>query len=146
MTWEEIKTEIQSTFKSDILKWHEYNSKRIYADIPSDQLIAFSRFLFFELGARFIIASGVDTPNGVIEILYHFDFNQLPQVFSLRVMLDRKKPEIESLAPMIKGTEWIEREIAELLGVKFNNHPNPEHLLLPLDWPEEKYPLRRDYE
>lgn len=146
MTWNEIKEKIQSTFEKDILKWYEHNSTRIYVDIPADQLVAFCRYLYFELKARFIIASGVDTPKNIIEILYHFDFFQLPQVLSLRILLDRNKPEVESLAPMIKGTEWIEREIAELLGIKFKNHPNPAHLLLPDDWPEGKYPLRRDYE
>ena len=104
----------------------------------------FSRYIFEELGARFIIASGVDTPRGGIEVLYHFDFYQLPQVFSLRVFLKKPKCEVESLAPYIKGTEWIEREIAELLGVTVKNHPNMIHLLLPNDWPKGKYPLRRD--
>jgi len=57
-----------------------------------------------------------------------------------------KKPdlEVDSIAPVIKGAEWIEREINELLGVTFKNHPDMKHLILPEDWPEGKYPLRRD--
>ncbi len=146
MTWEENKSKFLNVYQKDILKWHEHNSRRIYVDIPANRLTDISRFLFSDLKARFIIASGVDTPRGLIEILYHFDFFQLPQVLSIRVMIDRQKPEINSIAPIIKGAEWIEREITELLGVKFKNHPNPQHLLLPHDWPDGKYPLRRDYE
>jgi Ni,Fe-hydrogenase III component G len=88
--------------------------------------------------------SGVDTPRGVIEVLYHFDFFQLPQVFTLRVIVPKSDLRVESLAPYIKGTEWIEREVNELLGVEFINHPDMRHLLLPDDWPEGNYPLRRD--
>ena len=86
----------------------------------------------------------MDTPRGGVEILYHFDFYQLPVVFSVRVFLKKPKCEVDSLASIIKGTEWIEREIAELLGVHFKNHPNMKHLLLLDDWPEGNYPLRRD--
>ncbi len=34
----------------------------------------------------------------------------------------------------------------ELLGIRFRNHPDLRHLLLGDDWPEGKYPLRRDYQ
>jgi len=144
MTWDEIKKSIHQKFDDKILKWFEHNPHRIYVDIEPTDLVEFSLYLFNELGSRFIIASGVDTPRGGMEILYHFDFFQLPQVFSLRVFIKKPELEIESLAPYIKGTEWIEREIAELLGVQFKNHPNMQHLILPQDWPKEKYPLRRD--
>jgi Ni,Fe-hydrogenase III component G len=144
MTWEEIKTNIREKFQDKILNWQEHNDRRIYIDIDPGDLVEISRHLFEELQARFIIASGVDTPRDGIEILYHFDFFQMPQVVSLRVFVEKKNLEIESLAPYIKGTEWIEREIAELLGITFKNHPNPIHLILPSDWPEGNYPLRRD--
>ena len=41
---------------------------------------------------------------------------------------------------------WIEREISELLGIKFKNHPDMRRLLLSDEWPEGVYPLRRDYQ
>jgi len=144
MTWKEIKNTIEKKFDGKILKWFEHQENRIYVDIDPKDIVTFARFLFEELDSRFIIASGVDTPRGGIEILYHFDFFQLPQVFSLRVFLKKPKLEIESLAPFIKGTEWIERELNELLGISFKNHPDMKHLLLPDDWPEGNFPLRRD--
>jgi NADH:ubiquinone oxidoreductase subunit C len=144
MTWEEIAKKIHEKFDDKILKWFEHNDRRIYVDIDPKDWIEFGRFLFEKLQARFIIASAVDTPRGGIEIVYHFDFYQLPQVFSVRVFLKKPELEIESIANHIKGTEWIEREIAELFGVTFHNHPNMLHLLLPDDWPEGNYPLRRD--
>ncbi|MCD6117215.1 NADH-quinone oxidoreductase subunit C [bacterium] len=144
MTWEEIKSDIQKNFGKKIKKWAEHNSRRIYIDIDNEDIEEFTRYIFKELKGRFIIASGVDTPYGVIEILYHFDFFQLPQVLSLRIKTEKPDPEVASIAAIIKGAEWIEREIAELLGVNFKGHPDMKHLLLPDDWPEGSYPLRRD--
>ena len=144
MTWQDIAKEIHTKFDDKILKWYEHNEKRIYIDIDPKDWIEFGRFLFDTFPTRFIIASAVDTPRNVIEILYHFDFHNLPQVVSIRVLLEKPSLEIESMAPYIKGTEWIEREMAELFGITFKNHPNMIHLLLPDDWPEGNYPLRRD--
>ena len=144
MTWKEIEKKIHQQFDAKILKWVQHNDHRIYIDIDPADLVELSRFLFEDLDARFIIASGVDTPRGGIEILYHFDFFQQPQVLSLRIFTQKPKLEVESIAHIIKGAEWIEREIAELLGVRFKNHPDMRRLLLPNDWPEGKYPLRRD--
>jgi len=144
MTWKEIEKEIHIKFDKKILKWYAHNEKRIYIDIDPADLVDFSRFIFEDLQARFIIASAVDTPRGGVEVLYHFDFYQLPQVFTLRVFLKKPNCEVESIASVITGAQWIEREIAELLGIKVKNHPNLIHLLLTDDWPEGNYPLRRD--
>jgi Ni,Fe-hydrogenase III component G len=100
--------------------------------------------MFKDLGARFQIASGVDTPTA-IEILYHWALDRLGFIVTVRTRLDRDKPEIESVAGICAGTEWIEREMWELLGITFRNHPDMRHLLLREDWPEGQYPLRRDY-
>ena len=101
-------------------------------------------FIFNELGARFNTASCVDGPKEM-EILYHFTFDEISLILSIRVFLDKAKLEIDSITPIMKGAEWIEREMHELFGVNFKNHPNLKRLLLPDDWPEGLYPLRRDY-
>ncbi|MDI6641206.1 MAG: NADH-quinone oxidoreductase subunit C [Elusimicrobiota bacterium] len=50
------------------------------------------------------------------------------------------------MTPIIKGAEWIEREIWEMLGINFKNHPNLKRLLLATDFPEGIYPLRQKWE
>jgi len=113
-------------------------------EVTPENILECSRILFEEMNARFIIASGVDTPRGFVEILYHFDFFQASPVLSVRVAVPKPGLTVDSISPVIKGAEWIEREIAELLGVNFRNHPHPGRLLLPPDWPEGDFPLRRD--
>ncbi|MFH1996442.1 MAG: NADH-quinone oxidoreductase subunit C [Candidatus Omnitrophota bacterium] len=145
MTRQDVLDRIQSEFKGKIKNFNEKSPKRLYVDIDKDDVPAMVELIFKKLGARFNIASGVDTPEAV-EILYHFDFDDLNLVVSIRTLLDRENPEIESVLPIMKGAEWIEREIHELFGVKFKNHPNMKPLLLPDNWPKGQYPLRRDFD
>ena len=89
-----------------------------------------------------MIATAQDTPQG-LEILYHFSFDQTGQVISVRVLItDKKNPQIDSIAVLFKGAEWIEQEMWELLGINFIGHPNLKRLLLAEEWPEGKFPLR----
>ena len=140
----EIKEKIKERLKDKIIEWYEHSSRRIYISINPKDLKETAQFLFKEMGLRFATASGVDTPKG-IEILYHFSFDKTGEIFSLRVLIeDKKNPQIDSLTSLFSASEWIEREMWELLGVNFLGHPNLKHLLLHEDWPESKYPLRKN--
>jgi len=137
-----IMEKLEEKFGKKIIKCDKKSERRIYLDINPADLTDFAQYIFRDMAARFIIASGVDTPGG-IEILYHFSFDSSGLILSLRILLDRDSPEVESLTSVFKAAEWIECEINELLGVNFRNHPNLRHLLLPSDWPKGNYPLRR---
>ncbi len=127
-----------------ILDWREHSPRRIYITVRPEDLTSAAEILFKKLGFRFSIATGTDTPEN-IEITYHFSCDATGQFFSLRVLLeDKENPEVDSIAGLTKGAEWIEREIWELLGVNFKGHPDLRRLLLAEDWPEGKYPLRRE--
>jgi Ni,Fe-hydrogenase III component G len=143
-TREDILGEVKRRLGDAILGVHEKSAHRIYVHVNPECIIDVTRVMFKDMKARFQIASGVDTPGG-IEILYHWAFDSLDCVVTVKVMLDRAKPEIDSVASTCVATEWIEREMWELLGIRFRNHPDMRHLLLRDDWPEGRYPLRRDY-
>ena len=51
--------------------------------------------------------------------------------------------ELESLVPLFAGADWQEREQYDLVGVRFEGHPDMRRIMLPEDW--EGHPLRRDY-
>ena len=136
----EAKNRFQEKFQGVFSEYTEVR-KRIYTTIPADSLREVAGFLFHDLAARFIIASGFD--NGKkIEILYHFSFDSAGEIISLRVFLDRNKPEVDSLVPLFRGAFWIEREIWEMLGVKFREHPRLEKFLFSEDWPESYHPYQ----
>ncbi len=135
---------IKEKFSGKIKKFFEKSPRRYYIDIDKEDLLDFVKYIFNDLRGRYTILSGVDTPKG-IEILYHFSFDEIGKLVTLRVLLPRDNPEVESISPVITGAQWIEREIQDLLGVKFLNHPDPRRFILPDDWEEGVYPLRRDY-
>ena len=141
-----IRDEVKEGLANKIIAWHEHTPRRIYISIKPQDLKEATEVLFKKLNLRFAIATGQDTPEG-IEILYHFSFDKSGEIFSLRVLIkDKQKPEIDSLANLFPGAEWIEREIWEMLGVNFIGHPNLKRLLLADEWPEGKYPLRHEHE
>lgn len=139
---EDVIKEFKKKFKGKILGWEEKSPKRYYVSISRDDLLEIVEFIFAKQKARFIIESGIDTPQG-IEILYHFSFDKLNKIVTFRILLPKKKCEVESISILIRGASWIEREITELLGVEFLHHPDPGRLLLDDDWPSGDYPLRQ---
>jgi len=144
MNRQEILQAIGERFAEDIISVFEKSPKRVYIEIKAGAIVGLAQYLFKDIGARFNIASGVDGRNSM-EILYHFTVEDVDLVISLRVILPKDKLAIDSLTPVFTAAHWIEREIHELLGIHFIGHPHLERLLLPEDWPEGVYPLRKDY-
>ncbi len=54
-------------------------------------------------------------------------------------------PKVPSVTPLQPAANWAEREAKDLLGIEFDGHPEPIRLILPDLWPENVFPLRKDY-
>jgi Ni,Fe-hydrogenase III component G len=119
---------------------------RIYLPCEAENSYAVNKFLFEEVPLRFVIATGIDAED-CFEILYHFSYDQTGCVVTVKAFIrDRENPSIESITPFLPAAEWIEREIHDILGIDFKNHPNLRRLILADDWPEGVYPLRKKTE
>jgi NADH-quinone oxidoreductase subunit C len=77
------------------------------------------------------------------EVSYHLVSIPKRQRVRLSLRLSGDDPVMDSLVPVWPGANWLEREIFDLFGIRFNNHPDLRRILLPEDW--EGYPLRRDF-
>ncbi len=135
---------IKENFPDKIEETWQKSSRRTYVTVKKDAVKDIVSYLMKNLGARFIIITALDTRKG-IEMLYHFSFDQRGCILSIRTFVPMPLPEIESIAQIISGAEYIEREIHDLLGVNFKNHPNLKRFILADDWPEGLYPLRREH-
>lgn len=116
---------------------------RIYLLCEAQDVYGICLFLFDKLALRFVISTGIDAEH-CFEVLHHFTDDECGCIVTVKAFIrDREAPSIESITHLIPGAEWIEREIHDILGIHFENHPNLKRLILTDDWPEGVYPLRK---
>ncbi len=143
MNQEELNSRL-SEIKDKLIDLQQPRDNRIYLSCEGENSYEVSRFLFEDVRARFVSATGIDSDD-CFEILYHYSYDQTGCVVTVRAFIrDRENPAIESILPFLPAAEWIEREIHDILGIDFRNHPNLRRLILADDWPEGVYPLRKD--
>jgi len=91
------------------------------------------------------VISGVDYLEymEVCYMLAHFDVEN-PREFILKVKLtDRVDPRLDSIVKIYAAANFLEREVYDMFGISFNNHPDHRRILCPDDW--TGFPLRKDY-
>ena len=79
-----------------------------------------------------------------LTMVYHFTSTSHRHTVVVKVKLDRNQPAIDTVCDIWRTAEFHEREVYELFGVNFLNHPDLRRLILPDEW--DGYPLRKDYE
>ncbi|MEM0076613.1 MAG: NADH-quinone oxidoreductase subunit C [Thermoproteota archaeon] len=97
------------------------------------------------IGLNFLsCVSGVDCLDKGFCLIYHLlsleDYNV---VVNVKTYIGREDPRISSVSSIFKVAELYEREVFDLLGIKFIGHPNLKRILLPEDVPEDYHPLRK---
>ena len=106
------------------------------------QLWSNSQTYFDHLSCITGLDNGPET--GTMEVFYTLYSIPFNQSLMLKVELPRENPEIESVASIWQSANWLEREIFDLYGIHFTNHPDLRRILMPGDW--EGFPLRKDYQ
>ena len=77
------------------------------------------------------------------EVIYHLFSTVTKKRVRLKVRLSGDDAAVDSLTPIWPGANFFEREVFDLFGVRFNQHPNLKRILMPDNW--EGHPLRKDY-
>lgn len=116
--------------------------------IQAEDLVAVCAALYTHEESFFDMLScitGIDNgpEKGTIEIAYNLYSIPYNYHLMIKVSLPRDGAEVESLSSIWKTANWHEREIFDLFGVHFKNHPDLRRILLPADW--DGHPLRKDY-
>ena len=135
---------IKSQFPEEVKGSEVLKQNRVTVQIDPGAILKVAEYLYRQILFRFIIASAYHTKQG-LEILYHFSDDESGNIINIHVILPEEKPEIESLANMLSGANWIEREMHEILGITFLNHPEPEKLISDGNWAEGVYPYRKTF-
>ena len=79
-----------------------------------------------------------------LSMVYHLSSTLHRHTIVIKVKLDRLEPVVETVCDIWKTANFMEREVFELFGVHFTNHPDLRKLILTDDF--EGYPLRKDFE
>lgn len=78
------------------------------------------------------------------EVVYHLhSIENRGKRLRLKCKVGGANPEIDSVYSVWRAADWYEREVYDMFGITFRNHPNPIRILMPIDW--EGHPLRKDY-
>ena len=113
--------------------------------LSSSKLYSLASLLREHPDARFdflFCLSGIDYGND-LGVVYHLRSTLHGHSIVLKVRTsDRVDPRFDSVSGIWKTAEFYEREVYDLLGIKFNNHPDLRRLFLDYTW---GYPLRKDY-
>jgi NADH-quinone oxidoreductase subunit C len=116
--------------------------------IHPDDLLSVCRVLYTDPSTYFDMLScvtGLDNgaESNTMEVVYSLYSIPFNHHLTLKVILPRENPEVETVSFIWKTADWHEREIFDLYGIKFLNHPDLRRILLPGDW--IGHPLKKDY-
>jgi NADH:ubiquinone oxidoreductase subunit C len=79
-----------------------------------------------------------------LTVVYHLRATTDHNAVVLKVNVERANPEIETVCDIWRTAEFHEREVFEMFGVQFKNHPDLRRLILEDDF--KGFPLRKDFE
>ena len=132
----------------------EANEKLAQLTVPAKELVSICDLLWRDPQTYFdslscLTAIDLGPVAGQMEVIYTLYSIPFHQTLHLKVVLPRLLPDnqlpiIDSLSGIWKTADWHEREIFDLVGVRFAGHPDLRRILLPEDW--QGHPLRKDYQ
>jgi len=150
MTFQEIKHCIVEQLGETVIVKSDDNAVQPSLTLQTEQLAGVCRFLYEDSRLFFDFLSCITAiDNGPVadslEVVYHLNSIPYEHTLVLRVFVKRDG---SSAVPTVSGiwrtADWHERESYDLVGVRFEGHPDMRRILLPNDW--EGHPLRQDYD
>ncbi|MCF2143169.1 MAG: NADH-quinone oxidoreductase subunit C [Candidatus Heimdallarchaeota archaeon] len=149
---QQVVDALKSHFGEKLLSIETTFPRRIDCTVKDPDHLEVFKFAKEKWKAWHLIAiSSVDTPDGVIAAVYHFDIvppHGTETAITLNLRVDapnREKAEITSAVSVIPGAQFFERETHDLMGIYFKGHPQLDRLILPDDFPDNVHPLRKDF-
>lgn len=116
--------------------------RRVWVDADRDGIVkVFARVKAVWPDMHLSTVTGLDDGE-FIEVIYHVILDNV--MVNLRVKVPRETPEMPTIAGLVPAADSYERELHDLLGVVFPGRDTTRRLVLPDEWEEGNYPLRKD--
>jgi NADH:ubiquinone oxidoreductase subunit C len=143
MTFEEIKKILEENLKGKIKELINPFPRRMTLWVDKADALATCQVLKEKAGFYHLSTiTGRDTGDK-LEALYHFAQNGM--ALTLRLQTERNDPKLPTTIAVYPGAVFYEREVHDLVGINFEGHPDMRPLVLPDEWPQGIYPLRKDW-
>jgi len=141
----EIVEKLKDFLKENLVRATVPKERRIFICIKKDALKYAMKYSVKDLKFTHLSTiTGVDL-GGEIVVIYHLAYKG-SIVLSTRLTVSEKNPSVQTITDLIPGAVLYEREVHDLLGVNFEGHPDLSPLMLPEEWPQGVYPLRKEHE
>jgi len=130
---------------SDVASTAKFEFNELTIEVEPAKIIEALRRLKHDLHfERLSTVTGVDRypAEPRFEVVYHLQSVAGKKWLRLKARLAGDNPEIDSACAVYRSANWYEREVFDLFGVKFLNHPDLTRIMLPEDW--VGHPLRKD--
>lgn len=142
MNDEEILNKLKEVFKEKIIESSIPRKNIVDIVVPKESYKEVIKFIVENFNIPHIqTITGIDMGNE-IQIIAHLGRTT---TINVKTSIDKNNPEIDTITDIIPGASFYEREIYDLLGVNFKEHPNLKRVILPENWPKGVYPLRKEY-
>jgi NADH-quinone oxidoreductase subunit C len=133
-------------FDSQALTGGKYDLGELTLEIAPGRIVAVCQFLKYD--RNFIRLSSVTAVDRFpveprFEVVYHLHSVESKARLRLKCRVYGTDPVIESVTLVWRSANWYEREVFDLFGIRFLNHPDLRRIMMPDDW--EGHPLRKDY-
>jgi NADH-quinone oxidoreductase subunit C len=124
----------------------KFDRKELTLETPPAKIVSVCGFLKYE--RKFVRLSTVTAVDRYpaeprFEVVYHLHSIEPCQRLRLKCRVRGEDPVIESVVSVWRSANWYEREVFDLFGIQFVNHPDLRRIMLPDDW--KGHPLRKDY-
>jgi NADH-quinone oxidoreductase subunit C len=143
---EDAVAEAVAAFDGDAITVGNHDRGELTLEIAPGKISSICGFLKYD--QKFVRLSTVTAVDRYpqeprFEVVYHLHSVEHNKRVRLKCRLRGEDPILESVTPVWRGADWYEREVFDLFGIRFLNHPDLRRILMPDDW--EGYPLRKDY-
>lgn len=88
--------------------------------------------------------TAIDWEDQGIDVVYHLYSTKKKHNLTVKTNLQNSDLTVDTATSVWRAANWLERETAEMFGVRFNGHPDPRTLLMPEDM-DDTFPLRKDH-
>jgi NADH-quinone oxidoreductase subunit C len=133
-------------FDADAITGGTHDYGELMLEIAAAKIVSVCGFLKYD--QKFVRISTVTAVDRYpaeprFEVVYELHSIERNERVRLKCRLRGEDPVIESVTSVWRGANWYEREVFDLFGIQFLNHPDLRRIMLPDEW--EGHPLRKDY-